>query len=334
MSDHLLMRLVRGGDLDGLHELAMQTGHGLTTLPAEEGLLRERIERSLAWETRLFVLEDVRSGRLLGTSGIVRQVGVGEPWYAFRREQLTHESEGLGIRQEVDVLHRYVERHGPSEIGTLFLSPNARRSGVGRFLSLARFLEMAERPERYQTGVIAELRGVVDSVGRSLFWDAVGRHFFAVDYTTADFRSAYDKQFIAELMPRHPVYLNLLPESARDVVGQVHEDTLPALRLLEQQGFEVTDLVDIFDAGPVLRCATAEIATVRASERFEVLSGEVDAGGERWMIAATEENFRAVLAVAEVGEAGLVVGADVMGRLGVDSGEAVRAARLYSSVRG
>jgi arginine N-succinyltransferase len=58
---------------------------------------------------------------------------------------------------------------------------------------------------------------------------------------------------VAELMPRHPVYVNLLPER-RAAIGEVHDDTQPARVLLEQEGFRYEGYVDIFDAGPTLEC--------------------------------------------------------------------------------
>ena len=55
-------------------------------------------------------------------------------------------------------------------------------------------------------------------------------------------------------MPRHPVYVNLLPPSARDAIGAVHADTAPARAMLEQEGFRYEGYVDIFDAGPTVEC--------------------------------------------------------------------------------
>ena len=55
-------------------------------------------------------------------------------------------------------------------------------------------------------------------------------------------------------MPRHPVYMNLLPQDARDAIGAVHADTLPARTMLEQEGFRYEGYVDIFDAGPTVEC--------------------------------------------------------------------------------
>ncbi len=48
-------------------------------------------------------------------------------------------------------------------------------------------------------------------------------------------------------MPKLPIYINLLSKEAQAVIGQVHDNTKPALKLLEREGFCCRDYVDIFD---------------------------------------------------------------------------------------
>ena len=117
----------------------------------------------------------------------------------------------LNVRKDVRTLTLVEEHNGPCEIGSLFLHPDYRRDGNGRLLSLSRFLFMAEHRQRFEPQVIAEMRGVIDDQGRSPFWDAVGKHFFEIDFPKADYLSMVNKKFIADLMPRHPLYVPLLP---------------------------------------------------------------------------------------------------------------------------
>ncbi len=98
-----------------------------------------------------------------------------------------------------------------------------------------------------------------------------------MEYSTADYLTGIgQKSFIAELMPKHPVYVNLLPEAARDAIGAVHADTLPARVMLEQEGFRYEGYVDIFDAGPTLECFRDNIHAVRQSQVLPVTLGEED----------------------------------------------------------
>lgn len=305
-----VLRPVALEDLDALLELSGMTGFGLTTLPTDRALLAKRVRASLAAFDRLeegaargdaylFVLEDVNRGRVVGTCGIVSKVGGFDPFYAYRIESSVHESQHLGVRKEVSTLHLVAEHDGPCEVGSLFLAPEARGGGNGRLLSLARFLFMAECPENFDPTVIAEMRGVIDAEGRSVFWDAIGRHFFDLDFPTADYLSVVDKRFIADLMPSHPIYLPLLPESARAVVGRVHADTEPALRMLESEGFRDSGMVDIFEGGPVVACPLQEVRALRESESCVVAEIADEAPevfeGPPW-IAARPVPFRACAA--------------------------------------
>jgi arginine N-succinyltransferase len=339
----LVMRPVSPSDLDALMELTRSTGYGLTTLPADANFLRKRINRSLrsfdgmsdqpAGEGYLFVLEDTATGTVLGTSGCVSKVGGFEPFYAFRIETTVHESKSLGVRKEIAVLHLVAEHNGPCEIGSLFLAPAHRGGHSGRVLSLARFLFMADHEQCFDPVVLAEMRGVVDENGRSPFWDAVGKHFFDIDYSKADYLSVINKRFMAELMPKHPVYITLLPPEARAVIGLVHDQTRPALRMLECEGFAWTGMVDMFDAGPIITCPLKDIRVVRESRKAavtEVLAGEV--AGEPQLVTNGRADFRACSAPVEQVGGGVRLSAECATALGVKVGEAVRYAPLRPSM--
>jgi arginine N-succinyltransferase len=334
-----VIRPVTLEDLPALLALTRLTGFGLTTLPNDEKLLRRRVKESLRGfermtdddppigETYLFVLEHVPTREVCGTTGIVSKVGGFEPFYAYRIESELHQSAVLHVRKEIRTLHLMQMHSGPCEIGTLFLSPKHRAGGNGRLLSLSRFLFMANHPEYFDPVVIAELRGVVDDRGHSAFWEAVGRHFFDIDYPKADHLSMVNKRFIADLMPKHPIYIPLLPEPARAVVGEVHEQSRPALRILQDEGFECCDMVDIFEAGPIVRCALPEIRAVRESRTagVEVSDAPVGAGGEQVLIANCRVAFRVATAALAVNHSGTVsLPPDVAAALNVTAGDRVR----------
>jgi arginine N-succinyltransferase len=155
---------------------------------------------------------------------------------------------------------------GYAEVCSLFLSPRYRTSGVGGLLSRSRFMFLAQFRERFPQRLCAELRGHFDANGTSPFWRAVGSHFYQIDFNAADYLSSHGrKAFLAELMPRYPVYVELLPQEAQDCVGLTHNDTIPARRMLESEGLRYENHVDIFDAGPVLECHIADLRTVRES---------------------------------------------------------------------
>lgn len=345
----LVIRPVRSDDLDALVALTELTSFGLTTLPRDRDLLRKRIRRSLHSFNRLddeephgegylFVMEESETSEVVGTTAVVSKVGGFEPFYAYRIETSVHESKQLDVRKQIPALHLVAEHNGPCEIGSLFLHPQHRRSGVGRTLSLSRFLFMAEYPRVFDPTVIAELRGVIDEEGTSPFWEALGRHFFELDLPKADYLSIVNKQFIGELMPRHPIYIPVLPKEAQRVIGQVHEETRPALRLLEAEGFEFTGMVDIFEAGPVVSCSGQRIRAVRESQRATVEGlRDEPLGPPGQIVAAPGADFRACQAAVEIGdETGERVRLDraTAEGLGVNPGDPVRYVALRPTGRG
>ncbi len=306
-----VLRPVGEHDLPGLRHLADVIQDGLTTLPPEDSALEDRINQSLrAFDRRikkagsdhyLFVLEEVGSGAVVGTSAIIARVGGFDPFYTYevRRERLVHQS--LGIDHELDVLHLKLDHKGPSEVCTLSLRPEFRRAGRGVLLSLSRFLFMACFPQRFDERVIAELRGFTNEAGASPFWEAIGRHFFAQSFAQADFQSGIgQKDFIRDLMPKYPIYSATLPEEAQAVIGRVHRDAEPALKILLSQGFERTNEVDIFDAGPLVTASRSSIKAVQESQFGEIATVREPHDRSFYLVGHAALNFRACLAPLEI----------------------------------
>lgn len=272
----MILRPAKVTDLNALLAMAEMAKAGLTTLPADKGLLLERLEKvEQSFERKpigpghnsyLFILEDQTTKEILGTCGIASKVGGFEPHWTYELKYQTFESKTLQTQKEVPYLQIKTNHNGPSEIGTLFLSPKARGKGPwGRFLSLVRFCFIAAYPECFESEIIAEMRGQIDENDRSVFWEALGRHFFDMEFNQADRLSMHNKHIIADLMPTHPIYVPLLPKAAQEVIAKTHPDTVPALKLLEQEGFMFTGEVDIFEAGPVVSCQRDQIRTVKES---------------------------------------------------------------------
>jgi arginine N-succinyltransferase len=170
-------------------------------------------------------------------------------------------------RFDLDALVLTNEFVGYTEVGTLFLKPSFRGGGAGRLAAQSRYLLMAAAPERFGEMVLAELRGVVSEDGETPFWDAIGKHFFRMSFADADKLSATsDNQFILDLMPKYPIYIDLLPPEAREVIGRCHADGVGAMKLLEWEGFRFERTVDIFDGGPSVSAKVKDIRAVRESK--------------------------------------------------------------------
>lgn len=302
----MLFRNVRKKDLDAVFELAKLSGIGITTLPKEKKLLKERIELSCASfqkeiqepgnEYYLFVLEDPKNKSIVGTAAIQAKTGHETPFYSYKVSKRTRVCHSLNIRSEYQVLSLVNDNQGRTEICTLFLTPDYRKNHNGLLLSKARFLFMAQHPSRFNPLVIAELRGLADKNGKAPFWDNVGSHFFHMTFEEADrLTLATNKQFIADLMPRNPIYLKLLSEEAQEAIGKPHQSSLPAMNILLKEGFRYNDYVDIFDAGPTIESPLSDIKTIKNSRlmRIQGLSDEVSS--RDYLIARAGKDFCATI---------------------------------------
>ncbi len=302
----LIVRSVTLDDVDGLWNLIERATYGLTTLQIDREQLIERVELSnfafnrktekASGEPYVLVMEDTATGELVGLSCIFSKTGGYQPFYTYERVKESNSCEALNRSQEVESLHLKKIHDGPTEIGSLFLLPEYRGKGRGRLLSLSRFAFIANHPQRFDDTIIAEMRGVMSEDGQCPFWEAIGRHFFDMDFPQADSLSTINKQFIESLMPQHPIYVSLISEAARAVMGEVHENTRPALAMLEAEGFCKTEMVDIFDGGPVVRAARDDVDAVKRSTLREVLEVVKEVEGEIHIVCSTDPGFRATTA--------------------------------------
>ncbi|MEC7814727.1 MAG: arginine N-succinyltransferase [Pseudomonadota bacterium] len=271
----LIIRPLQNSDLDDLYAMAERAGKGLTTLPADRDMLQRKIDLAQAAFNEhstpeaglyLFALEDTEQQRTVGISGIDARVGLDEVFYNYRLSVTVNASRELGVYVRTPTLQLSNDMTDTTEICSLLLSDDYRSGGNGLLLSRCRFMFLGEFQKHCSAKIFAEMRGVSDADGRSPLWDALGAKFFDMEFTQADRLSGLgNKSFIAELMPKYPIYLPMLPEAAQAVVGQVHDNTRPALKMLQAEGFNFNGMVDIFDGGPVVEAFLHNIRTVRES---------------------------------------------------------------------
>ena len=337
----MVIRPIRADDYPALYDIAVESGHGFTSLPVNDELLMRKISRSEQSfsknvsgpgdEGYLFVLEDTETGEICGTSALEAAVGLDDAFYHYHLGKVVHSSRSLGVYKTVDILTLCNDYTGVSELCTLFLREQRREKNNGRLLSKMRFLFLAEFSYRFSERIIAEMRGVSNTDGSSPFWQWLQEHFFSVDFPTADYLTGIgQKVFIAELMPKYPIYVSLLSKQAQAVIGQVHEKTKPALALLQAEGFSSRGYVDIFDAGPTVEARVEHIRSVRNSRRLQVHIGEVEQG-QPYLISNTQlEGFRATWLELDINEHSehVTLPSAVAAALHVNAGDWVRVSRI------
>ena len=335
----LVVRNAAESDLDAIFDLASSAGAGMTTLKPDRGALRERlavVAASFAGDIAptaadyLFVLEDLAGARVCGVSAIKAAVGLSEPFYNYRISTSVHASPTTGLVNRIQSLHLTHDLSGASELCSLYLHPDCRTGWNGKLLSKSRLLFMAQFPELFSSTVFAEMRGFQDAHGESPFWESVGRPFFKMDFDVADdLCGKGDRLFIEHQVPRLPMYTHLLGQDACAAMGQTHADTVPARRLLEQEGLHFDGYIDIFDGGPVLQAKLRNLRAIRDSRLALVRSGE-PRGTTPALVASTRRHgFRVAVFETEPQSGVLTLPQHGLELLACDTGAPVRVLSLY-----
>lgn len=334
----MLIRPVTLADHAAVLKLAQTAGFGMTSLPADEQVLRAKIERAVASfegdaaqkgdEAFLFVMQDSATGQVIGTAGIKAHIGLSQPFYSYKVITIAQQCKELNIFSKHEMLQVTNDLTGASEIGSLFLLPAFRRDRLGRLLSLCRFMFIAKFQHFFADQVIAEMRGVSDLEGNSPFYDSLARSFFEMEFHKADYINATcGNQFINDLMPKYPIYVSLLPKSARDVIGQPHPNSVPARSMLEHQGFRWQGYVDIFDGGPTLQAAVNNLRIVRESQLLPVTAIDDSINTEKFMLSNDQfATFRCCAARALVQDSGVIISSKASRLLQVGVGDSIRIA--------
>jgi arginine N-succinyltransferase len=334
------IRPIEADDLDALLQMARTAGAGFTSLPPDRDTLRAKIERSLAsfaadvrepgHQRYMFVLVESDNGEIGGCCAVEAACGLDEPFYNYHVGVTVHASRALNVYSRIPTLYLSNDLTGTSVLCSLYLAPHFRAEGVGHLLSKSRFLFMAGFPARFADKVIAEMRGVSDASGRSPFWEGLGRHFFNIEYDKAEHVVGQgNKAFIAELMPRHPIYTLLLPPEAQAVMGKVHTQTAPAIRLLEQEGFRYQNYIDIFDGGPTVEAPIGAIRSIERSHLLRVQPGDAPESGSLHLVANTKlKDFRCALTRLNSPRDSVTLPAPLMHALGLAADETARVVAL------
>lgn len=332
---NLIVRPARKEDQDEVLALANIAGVGMSSLPQDVDVLREKISNSLLSFSGkhehkeggafLFVLEDIDNKRLVGTTGIAAHVGLRRPFYSYKLSTISQASSAIGVYSMQQVLHMVNDYTGATEVGSLFLHPDYRSDGIGRFLSRSRYMMIAEFEDLFSEVVISEIRGVQDKDGNSPFYDNLARHFFKMGFKAADYIYATQGgQFIADLMPKYPIYVNLLPQSAQAVIGMPFEASKPALQLLKLEGFSYEGYVDLFDAGPTLQAKRHNINTVRDSKKERVTAIRPVGSGQYIICNTRLGDFMIARGSMEKENDGVVITPEVAEAIKVKIGDMVR----------
>jgi arginine N-succinyltransferase len=325
----ILIRPLVPADASAVLDLARAAGTGLTNLPPDRDALQARIARSIKileghGDAGAIMLGIECHGTIRGCGMIFPRVGVEWPFYSYRISHTTQRSslDRRSVRFPVLTLTNDLE--DCAEVGGLIVDPGLRKGGFGRAMARSRYLFMAQHRARFGERVIADLRGYLDGQS-SPFWDAVGGRFYDMEFDEADrINGTTGNQFIADLGPRHPIYVNMLSPEAQAAIGRVHDDGRPAQALLVEEGFREEGYVDIFDAGPTMVAPIDRLRAVAGARHGAVAAiGEAPLPDACDSLVATGSDgaFRCTRAAIAVTVDGIVIDRASADRLSVGLGD-------------
>ncbi|MEO6152762.1 MAG: arginine N-succinyltransferase [Croceibacterium sp.] len=334
-----IIRSVRVGDLDAVLELTRRGGTGLTNLPPDRDALERRIvaaeaalidEQTRAEGAAVILVAEV-GGQIAATGMIFARVGAEWPFYSYRITRQVGQSLTLARSKTQRLLNLVNDFDGETEVGGLFVDPAMRGLALGQLMARSRYMFIASHRAWFGERVIAELRGYQDDSNQSPVWEAIGRNFYDMEFEEADRTGAiHGNQFIADLGPRYPIYISLLPAPAQEALGRPHNDGRPALAMLLNEGFRDEGYIDIFDGGPTLVVPIDAVRTVAASCEADYL-GEAAGGVPALIAAGFGPDFRLVRGSASQHEDGIRLDPKCASLLSVTKGDVLRIAFMENA---
>ena len=320
-----LIRPIKLGDAPALLELIEQSSGGLSSLQPRLDFLKDYIQTSVSSFGGMYPLEkphkyllamfEYPSGRLIGCSAVKTQIGIESPFINF-------DLHGDGENQTLRASSRF---KGATEVGSLFLHPDYRDSGLGRYLAKVRYHLIGSEPWRFGDMVIAELRGICGKEGSPLY-----DHLFEykLDKTFLEADAEYfdrNPNSLGDIVPIGNVPTYDFPIEVKMSLAQPHPTGIGAMRLLQNEGFIFSGTIDLFDAGPIMSVHRDTIRTTLQTKTMPCLSATdlIDAQ-DSLISVGTVADFRAVVTPAAELDRGVLVPQRALEAIGVKAGTSLR----------
>ncbi|CDR33835.1 arginine N-succinyltransferase [Criblamydia sequanensis] len=270
-----ILRSLVANDHSSLFELAMKAHSGVTSLPKDRNLLKKKAissEKSFLnpFEKNkehifLFILEDLEEKKPVGVSGIYTKSGKSRFPFLYRLEKIFPSSDPLLKAPSYSLLKAFKYEEEVTEIGSLFLEKTSRKEGLGKLLSLGRFLYMADNLEKFDKKTVASLRGIFTEQDECPFFDGITKKLIGLSYEEAVSLVYTRREYLEKILSPYPIIVDLLPELIQKSTLGIHPNTIPAKIMLTKQGFDLNNLLDPLDGGPFIEAKTSQIDVLKSS---------------------------------------------------------------------
>lgn len=272
----MIIRPIRESDTDSFINLAFQATLGMRNLPKNKERLIKKIALSLNSfeknvtapdrELYLFVLEDLAAKQLAGVCALWTINGIHNEELFYHIETTASPCKWEEAPKEIKSLKVVCPKESITELGALYLHPSFHHQGLGPLLSLSRFLFTAAHPKRFFQKVTADLRGIIHHNQIAPFWDGVGRHFCNITFPELMSRLDQNPSVIPSLLPTYPIYISFLSGDTQKAIGAIHQATAGAWKMLDKEGFTLTNDIDLFDGGPRAVGTLSELHSIQTSK--------------------------------------------------------------------
>ncbi|MBT3176272.1 MAG: hypothetical protein HOG03_07055 [Desulfobacula sp.] len=269
-----VIRGVSTSDLEMLYSLSVNDN--LLNLPPDKDILREKIKASIASFSPgatvadpeyIFVLEDLESGEVIGTSTIfVNYASKAHPLYYFTVYDEYNSVEGISVKKDHQLLRLGWETFGISAFGGLIIDPRYRGlpEKRGKQISLIRMLFLGMFPELFHTMIISELMAPLNPDGNNPFWSAVGKKYTGYEYETAfHYARQKDRRFIQDYFPKEDIILYPHQKNLHRSIYSVLDTGRPQQHILTVQGFRYNFRIDPMDGGLQYTAKIQEIDIIK-----------------------------------------------------------------------
>ncbi|MFC7290658.1 arginine N-succinyltransferase [Hirschia litorea] len=328
-----VIRPIEPSDLDGFYGLAEISGPGFTSLQTDRDYLEKYIFESVSSfaepksdqpQKFLLVMEEVKTGAIVGCAAVKTKIGQTRLFIDLAmknaRGQIVHDP------NDAVYLDPYCAFDGATEVGSLFMHPDHRMGGLGRFLAKSRYLLISIAPDIFSSPIIAELRGCQNDEGVSDFYDSIHKQRLGKTFLEADaFITHADNTGIESTIPSGPILIDNLPKQARGAISKPHRSGVGAYHLLLREGFTHTGMVDLFDVGPIMSASVENIKTIQETITRKLCVKGTPQNVDLAIVSTTSlSGFRAIIDKVELSETGVNVSVETMQALGRPEGAMVQ----------
>ena len=312
MTSSFLIRTAKPSDRDVLLSLAKE--FDLLNLPPQKKLLENKIQNSvLSFQGELppnkaeyvFLLEDLKQKKVVGTSSLITQQGTPDkPHYylkLFSKTLKVAESLRAPRERKHSVLRFCCCQHrGPTEVGGLLLHRPYRShlQKLGWQISLARFLYVGLFPQSFSEKFHCEFAPYLNEQSGSSFWDHFGHLFTGLSYSEI-LKEDYG-EVIKHFFPKEDIYLTLLPIEAQNTLGKISPKAMAAKKMLEGMNFRPCDEFHPLDGAPHYKVDKKDLKILQEGKiallgHSPLLRNSQKAGSKALVGAVGAKGFRACL---------------------------------------